>query len=142
MKLIDLNLLLYAVNRDAPLHEQAYRWWAETLSGEEPVGLPWVVVLGFIRITTRPVVLPQPLTTEQAAGVVDEWLGQPPIVLVHPGDRHWEILKGLLLEMGTAANLTTDAHLAALALEQDAMLHTTDGDFDRFPEVRWVNPLS
>jgi hypothetical protein len=141
MKLVDLNLLLYAVNQDAPRHEAARSWWEEVLSGDEHVGIAWVVVLGFLRLTTRGAILPKPLRLEQAAGLIDEWFEQAACVVVHPGDRHWEILKKLLTEAGTAGNLTTDAHLAALAIEYGATLYSTDGDFSRFAGLSFENPL-
>jgi toxin-antitoxin system PIN domain toxin len=142
MKIADLNLLLYAVNRDAPRHEAARRWWEETLGSDEHVGLAWTVLLGFLRLSTRTAVMPKPLRFEQAARIIDEWLEQPACVLVHPGERHWQILKDLLQEAGTAGNLTTDAHLAALAIEHNAVLCSTDGDFRRFAELRLENPLA
>lgn len=138
----DLNLLIYATNLDAPFHESARRWWEGCLQGEEAVGLAWVVLLGFVRLTTRQGILPSPLTFAQAAGLVDEWLAQPPTVVVHPGDRHWSIVKELLSPLGSAANLTTDAHLAAIAIEHRATLHSADGDFGRFPGLRCINPLA
>lgn len=142
MKVVDLNVLLYAVNRDSPRHEQARAWVESTLSGEETVALPWVVLLGFLRIATSPHVLPHPITIDQAIAVVDGWLAQPPVVALGPGDEHWSILRGLLAEAGSAGNLTTDAHLAALALEHGAALCSTDADFARFPRLRRVNPLA
>lgn len=138
----DLNLLVYATNLDAPLHEAARRWWEDCLRGDEAVGLAWVVLLGFVRLTTRQGILPSPLTFEQAAGLVDEWLDQPPTVIIHPGDQHWRIIKELLVPLGSAANLTSDAHLAAMAIEQRATLHSADGDFGRFPGLRYVNPVA
>lgn len=142
MKVIDLNILLYAVNRDAPLHRRAVTWWEGTLSGEESVGLPWVVVLGFLRLSTRSGLLPRPLDLEQALGVVEEWLVQPPCVMVHPGDRHWQILQDLLRQSGAAGNLTTDAHLAAIAMEHRATLCSSDRDFQRFAGLDLLNPLA
>lgn len=142
MKLVDLNLLIYAVNEDAPLHARARRWWERCLSGDEQIGLSWTVLLGFLRLCTRPVVLPQPLSVDQALGLVDEWLSQPPCVIAHPGDRHWPILQDLLRGIGTAANLVTDAHLAALAIECNATLCSTDADFGRFAGLHYSNPLS
>ena len=142
MKVVDLNLLIYAVNSDAPHHQPGRDWWEEALSEPETVGLSWSVVLGFLRLSTRPGLFPQPLTVEQAATVVEEWLGHPVIVTLAPGDRHWQLLRGLLEAVGAAGNLTTDAHLAALAIEYDATLYSTDGDFARFgPPLRFINPL-
>lgn len=142
MKVVDLNLLLYAVNADAPEHAAARSWWEASLNGEEQVGLAWPVLLGFLRLSTRRGVLPRPLTIAQALGVVDEWLAQPCVTLLDPGNEHWALLRALLDATGTAGNLTTDAHLAALALEYDATLHSTDRDFTRFRALKVVNPIS
>lgn len=141
MLIVDLNLLIYATNRDAPNHAAARSWWESALSDDEPVGLAWLVVLGFVRISTNARILPTPLSFEQAAGLVDEWLEQPPVRIVHPTDRHWGIVKQLLEPFGTAANLTSDAHLAALAIEHGARLCSTDRDFGRFAHLQWNDPL-
>lgn len=142
MKVVDLNVLLYAVNRDSPRHDEAKAWLEATLSGDETVGLPWIVLMGFLRIATSRHVLPNPITIDQAVAVVDGWLAAAPVVALSPGDEHWTILSGLLAEAGSAGNLTTDTHLAALALEHGAELCSTDADFARFPRLRWVNPLA
>jgi toxin-antitoxin system PIN domain toxin len=138
---VDLNLLLYAVNSDADRHEAARTWWEDVLGGNVPVGLPWVVILGFVRIATNPRVFPRPLTVEAAIGIVDGWLDQPVVRCLEPSERHWPILRRLLVTLGAAGNLTIDAHLAALALESGATLCSTDNDFSRFPDLRWENPL-
>ena len=142
MKLIDLNILIYAVNRDAPPHRAARTWLEATLSGSEAVGLAWTVILGFLRLTTNGRIVPQPLSPKQAIGVVDGWLQLPCVRVVDPSDRHWSILQDLLAAGGTAGNLTTDAHLAALAIEYGARLYSTDHDFARFKGLRWANPLA
>ena len=142
MKVVDPNLLLYAVNRDAPQHVRAKAWLEQTLTGVEPVALAWVVLLGFLRLATSARVFPQPLTPEQALEVVDGWLARTGVVALVPGEEHWRIVRGLLTQSGTAGNLTTDAHLAALAIEHGAELCSTDGDFARFRHLRWMNPLA
>lgn len=142
MKVVDLNLLLYAVNRDAPHHERAKAWWERTLSSDEPIALPWAVLLGFLRLTTNARVFPQPLSPEAALTVVDGWLPYASVIALTPGAEHWRILRSLLVESGTAGNLTTDAHLAALTIEHGAELCSADGDFARFRSLRWVNPLA
>ncbi len=141
MILVDANLLIYAVNLDAPHHRSARRWLQEVLSGTASVGLPWTSLLAFVRITTRPGVLANPLAVEEAIGFVDEWLDQPFVEPVLPGDGHWPILRNLLRASGTAGNLTSDAHLAALAIERGATICSADYDFRRFPGVEHVNPL-
>ncbi|MFP5345785.1 MAG: type II toxin-antitoxin system VapC family toxin [Actinomycetes bacterium] len=141
MKLIDVNLLLYAVDAASPQHERARRWLESLLSGTETVGLPWAVLLAFVRLATRGVVFTDPLTPDEALDVVDGWLAQPSVVVLHPTDRHPALLRELLHPVGTAGNLTTDAHLAALAIEYGATLCSADADFSRFPGLRWLDPL-
>jgi toxin-antitoxin system PIN domain toxin len=137
----DVNLLVHAYNRESPRHAAARAWLENRLNATEPVGLAWVVLLGFIRLTTSRQILRHPWRPVDACGVVREWLGRPYVSPLHPGDRHAEILFDLLADVGAAGNLTTDAHLAALAIEHQAELHSTDTDFARFSGLRWVNPL-
>lgn len=142
MLIADLNLLLYATNADAPQHERARRWWESAVTGDENVGLAWIVILGFVRIATNPRIMSAPLTLAQALAIVGGWLAQPGIRVVEPTDRHWRILEELLAETGAAGNLTSDAHLAALAIEHGATLCSADRDFARFERLRWHNPLA
>lgn len=138
-----MNLLLYALNEDAPQHENARIWWEGAVNSGEPLGLAWAVILGFLRLSTRPGLFLRPLTCEQALVVVDRWLALPNVLPIHPGVRHWTVLRELLHRAGTAGNLTTDAHLAALAVEYGATLYSTDNDFVRFrPALLFVNPLA
>jgi uncharacterized protein len=141
MKIVDLNVLLYAVNSEAALHERARRWWEQALNDEETLGLPWVVLLGFLRLSTNARVFPRPLTPGVAASKIDAWLARDNVRVVRENEAHWETLKPLLGGTGTAGNLTTDAHLAALAISHDAVLVSSDGDFGRFKNLRWENPL-
>lgn len=137
----DVNLLIHAYNRQSPVHTNARRWWEDLLNGTGSVGLAWVGILGFIRLTTNRQILVHPFSPADACAHVRAWLDRPYVSVVQPGDRHAEILFGLFEALGTAANLTTDAHLAALALEHQAELHSTDADFTRFSGLRWTNPL-
>jgi uncharacterized protein len=138
----DVNVLVHAYNPDFPGHKAAKAWWEDALNGEhEGIGLAWAAILGFIRITTNRSILTRPLTVVQATGIVRTWLQQEPVRLVVPGEHHAEILFGLLEKSGVAANLTTDAHIAALALEYRARVASTDTDFARFPGLKWFNPL-
>lgn len=105
------------------------------------IGLPWVVLLGFLRLATSAPLFGTPLDPDQALEIVDSWLCRPSVTVLRPGDEHWRALRTLIAEAGTGGNLTTDAHLAAMALEQGAELCSSDADFTRFPRVRWVNPL-
>jgi hypothetical protein len=139
--LIDANVLIYAIDQDSPHHTRARTWLEETLSGDTWVGLPWVVILAFIRVTTRPGIVRNPLRPEQAIAFVDSWLRQPYLTAVGPGEHHWRILSNLLRASGTAGNLTSDAHVAALALEHGCAVVSADSDFRRFPGVTLVNPL-
>jgi toxin-antitoxin system PIN domain toxin len=137
----DVNLPVYASNADSPFHGGAKRWLEELLSGTEIVGLAWNVLLGFLRLTTRANVLPKPLEIEQALDIVDSWLRLPAVRTIEPGPRHLELLRSLLGSAGTAGDLTSDAHLAAIAIEHDAEVCSTDADFGRFAGLRWRNPL-
>jgi len=141
MKIVDINLLIYAINRDTPHHSKAKRWLEDSLSSDEPFGFAWIVILGFLRIVTNGRILPKPLMPEVAINVVNEWLQQPPSLTVVPSHQHWSIFKEILMPLGTAANLTSDAHLAALAIEHGARLYSTDNDFSRFQSLRWTNPI-
>lgn len=140
MKLVDLNVLLYAVNADAPQHLAARTWWEQALNGEEPVGIAWIVILGFLRITTSPRVFPHPLAPKEAISKIETWLSQENVRIARESEDHWDRLKPLLADTGTAGNLTTDAHLAALALSHDAVLVTWDADFSRFQGLRREYP--
>jgi toxin-antitoxin system PIN domain toxin len=141
VKLPDVNLLLYAVDKSSARHGPARAWVEERLSGAETFALAWVVLLAFIRLTTSSRVFQSPLTPSQALDLVDSWLAQPCATVVHPTSRHAPVLRQLLEPLGTAGNLTTDAHLAALAIEHGAELCSTDTDFSRFAGLRWTNPL-
>jgi len=140
--LVDANLLIYAVDRDSPHHAPARRWLEEALSGSESLGIPWIVALAFLRIMTHPSVMRKPLTAENALGYVDGWLRQPFVRLIGPGEKHWPILRNLLKASGTAGNLTSDAHLAALAIEHGGTIASADNDFRRFAGVTHINPLA
>jgi len=139
--LIDANLLIYAINRDEPRHNQARRWLEKVLSGTEEAGLPWIVILAFLRITTRSGIMSKPLRDTEAIAYLDSWLQQPFVSILHPGDQHWPIFRNLLGTTGTAGNLTSDVHLAALAIEYGANLYSADYDFRRFSGITHVNPL-
>jgi toxin-antitoxin system PIN domain toxin len=141
VKLPDVNLLLYAVDESSPRHEPARSWVEDRLSGTETFALAWVVLQAFIRLTTSSRVFQSPLTASEALDLVDGWLAQPCATVVHPTSRHAPVLRELLDPLGTAGNLTTDAHLAALAIEHGAELCSTDVDFSRFRGLRWTNPL-
>lgn len=141
MILPDANLLIYAVNHDAPHHRAARQWFERVLSGNEPVVLAWIVLLAFIRITTHPRVFAAPLSVGQALAHVDGWLGQPYASALAPGEKHWLILRRLLDSSGSAGNLVSDAHLAAIAIEHGCTLYSADHDFRRFPELDFVDPL-
>jgi uncharacterized protein len=141
MKLLDANLLLYAVNEDAPLHDKARAWIEEILSAGETVAFSWIVMLAFLRISTRPGVFPKPLSPETAFTFLDRWLSAPVATVVHPGPKHLATLRGLISPLGMGGNITSDGHLAALAIEHGAELYSCDSDFGRFPGLRWRNPL-
>jgi toxin-antitoxin system PIN domain toxin len=141
MILIDANLLIYAYDSGSENHEAARQWLEHTFSAPEPIRLAWVTLLAFLRITTNPR-LGRPLALAEAVSIVDDWLERPNVGLLAPGERHWEILRTLTPKSQARGNLVMDAHLAALAIEHGATLHTTDRDFSRFAGLRFSNPIA
>jgi toxin-antitoxin system PIN domain toxin len=141
MTIIDANLLLYAYNADAPQQPMAAQWLAQLLASGEMVALPWVTIWAFIRISANSRIWPNPRPAREAFAIVDEWLAQPGVVPLQPGPLHLEILQKLVTDNGITGPLLTDAVLAALAMEHGALLASTDQDFRRFPDLRWLNPL-
>lgn len=142
MILPDVNLLIYAYCAGMPQHPSARVWWENLLSSGAGVALPWAVILGFIRISTNARAVQPPMSANDALLATRSWLGQPNVRIVEPGPRHLDVLGELLGAAGTAGALTTDAHLAALAIEHRCELHSNDADFARFPGLRWRNPLA
>ncbi|MFQ5928526.1 MAG: TA system VapC family ribonuclease toxin [Acidobacteriota bacterium] len=142
MILIDANLLIYASDRSSSMHERARRWLETTLPRPQPpIRLAWITVLAFLRITTNPRVFENPFAMGEAVSCVSEWLAQPAVEILQPGERYWAILQQLLSAGQIRAPLVMDAHLAALAIEHGATLCTTDKDFARFEALRLLNPL-
>jgi toxin-antitoxin system PIN domain toxin len=141
VKLPDVNLLLYAIDESSPRHPQAREWLEDALFGTEEVAFAWAVLLGFVRVATNPAAFESPLDGDEALDHVEEWLAQPVASTVAPGRGHPALLRKLLAPLGTAGNLTSDAHLAALAIEHGAELCSADNDFARFEGLRWRNPL-
>ena len=137
----DLNLLIYAYNDGAPYHDSAIKWWEDLVNGVERVGIPWAVSIGFVRLMTHPRVLIHPVTVQEAVDHVQKWFSFPHITPINPGAEHMNHLSQSLTAAGVGANLVTDSHIAALAMEYQAEVHSNDGDFSRFPGLRWRNPL-
>jgi toxin-antitoxin system PIN domain toxin len=141
MTIPDINLLVYAYNTGAPNHVFARQWWEGLCQRREPIGLPWVVTCGFVRVMTHLNIMTNPMKPDTALACVRSWLERSHIQSLDPGLRHVEILTHLLDSVGVAGNLTSDAHLAAIAIEYQAVVHTNDMDFGRFPGLNWNNPL-
>jgi len=137
----DVNLLIYAHNEAVPQHEQTKLWFEELLT-HRLVGMPWASMLGFVRLSTHPSVMANPLRPLAALEYVEAWLGRDTVRVLEPGPRHLSILRDLFSASGVAGSLTTDTHLAAIAIEHQCELHSNDVDFRRFPGLRWHNPLS
>ncbi len=137
----DINLLIYAYNDQAAQHSEAKAWWEDLLNGKTPVGLTWLAISGFIRLTTHPRVLANPMPVTQATTIVRDWLTQAPVRIIQPGLKFQEIFLRQLEQVGVGGNLTTDAQFAALAIEHQAELQSCDTDFTRFTGLKWRNPL-
>jgi hypothetical protein len=141
MILVDANLPLYAEDTLSAHHVAAREWWDGQLSGAELVGLCWPVLTAFVRISTNARIHRRPLTTDEAIERVQSWFGQPCVRIVQPTEAHWPLFQRMLREGRASANLVSDAHLAALAVEHNCELKSTDSDFARFPGLKWTNPL-
>ncbi len=142
MILVDANLLIYAHVSSFPQHKRARGWLDDQLSRSTRVGLPWPSLLGFLRIVTNPRVFQRPVSAVKAWGQVEAWLDVDVVWIPAPTDRHRNVLATLLATSGAQANLVPDAHLAALAIEHGLTLCSTDGDFGRFSDLRWSNPIA
>ncbi len=140
MKVVDANVLLYAVNVDTVHHETSRRWLDSALSGSDTVGFAWLAVTAFIRISTKVGIFPAPLTAAQACDQVHAWLAAPGARVVEPTRQHITVLARLLTDVGTGGNLVSDAHLAAIAIEHGANIVSYDDEFGRFPSLRWDRP--
>lgn len=139
--LIDVNLLLYAAFAEAPEHERAADWLERQMNGDRRVGLPWESLLGFVRLATNPRVTPQPMRPSTAWGFVTDWLAAPVAWIPAATDQHAEVMGRLITRYRPTAKLVPDTHLVALAVEHGLDIYSTDTDFARFDEVRWVNPF-
>lgn len=142
MHIVDVNLLIHAVNRNAPEHANALSWLEGEINSGREIGMPWVALLGFIRLSINPKVLTQPLTLEQALDQVMEWLSLPNVLVPSPGIKHLTFFSAACRAVNATHNLITDAHLAALANENGAVMASADADFSRFPGLHWINPLN
>lgn len=141
MKLVDLNVLVYATDARTDRHEPASRWLHAAMAGTETIGLPVAVTVGFVRLTTNPRVMRSPLDTGAAIDIVQTWLGRTNVTVPHPTPRHYDVLRELLAATGRGGNLVNDAHLAALSIEHGAQLCTFDTDFARFPGLVTTTPV-
>lgn len=137
----DANVVLYAYNEDAPNHAKAKQWFEEQISQSAIFGLSWQVITAFLRISTNPRAFPQPFDLPEANEIVSEWLELPNVKILTPTVNHWTIFQNLIVEGQTKAALMMDAHLAALVIEHDATLATTDSDFQKFSKLKTINPL-
>jgi uncharacterized protein len=140
VRLVDANVLLYAVNSDAERHDRSRRWLDQALSGQDTVAFAWIALLAFVRLSTKAGLFPSPLSVDGAMDRVDAWLGAAPAVVVEPTVDHARIMRRMLGDVGVGGNLVNDAHLAALAVEHRCVLVSYDHDFSRFEGVRWEPP--
>jgi toxin-antitoxin system PIN domain toxin len=141
MILPDVNLLVYAHDRTSPYHTKAREWWLNVLSGTEPIGLPWIVLLGFVRILTHPGICHQPLSVEDAREAAESWFQSPCLRILPMPSEGMDVFFDLLADAGMGGNLSTDAMIAMHARIHSGIIYSNDRDFDRFPGIKWINPL-
>jgi toxin-antitoxin system PIN domain toxin len=139
---LDANILLYAYDADSDKHTTARAWVEQVFSDASPVGLPWQTVAAFMRVVTNPRLTGKRFTVAEVVELVEQWVNQPNVRLLGPGDNHWSFFRQMMVDGQVRGPLVTDAQLAALTIEYGGMLHTTDRDFSRFPGLRWKNPIA
>lgn len=142
MILVDANLLLYAEDSRSEHHEAARIWWDERLCGVDPEALCWPVLNAFVRISTNARLHQRPLLLKEAISRVQSWFDQSCVRVIHPGEQHWVIFQQMLRGGNAVGNLVSDAHLAALAVEHNGVLYSTDAGFSRFRGLKWRNPIA
>lgn len=142
MILVDANLLICAAAPASPQYKRARDWLDDQLNGTAPVGLPWHSLLAFLRVVTNPRMTSRSISMETGFQQVGAWIDNEPVWIPGPTERHREVLGTLLAVPGVRGNLVPDVHLAALAIEHGLTLCSADGNFARFPALRWVNPLA
>lgn len=142
MIVVDANILLYAYDSTSAMHGKARSWVEQIFAGNELAALPWQTISAFVRIVTNPRLAGERFTAGEAVQVVEDWLAQPNVRAIGPGERHWSSFRQMLIGGQASGPLTTDAALAALTIEHGGVLYTTDRDFARFPGLRWMNPLA
>jgi toxin-antitoxin system PIN domain toxin len=140
--LVDANLLIYSHDASSVHHEKARTWFEDGLNSPRRIGIPWPSIVAFLRLTTNPRVSAQPFTPAEAWEHVESWFRSPSAWIPQPTTRHREVFRSLVVDLQLTANLISDAHLAALAMEHGLELFSADSDFARFPAVRWRNPLA
>ena len=137
----DVNLLVFAYHEQSPYHQAARGWWEGLINGAELVGIPWAVSIGFVRLMANPKVLVTPMSPSAALGRVKSWFQYAHIQPLDPGANHLTFLQNIFDAVGGGAHLVPDAHIAALAMQHQAVVHSHDSDFGRFPGLQWHNPL-
>ena len=142
MILLDASVLLYAYDARAEGHAKAKQWLEDAFAERRPLRLAWTTVLAFLRISTNPRILANPLPGSEAVGIINEWLAYPSVAILLPGERHWSILTRLMADANVRGPLVSDAHMAALAIEHGAQVCTASRDFTRFAGLRLINPLA
>lgn len=138
--IVDANILINAAMEELSHHDIASRWLTAALNGSTRVGIPWVSLMAFQRITSNARAFDKPLRVDEAWAFISDLLNADQVWIPSPGPRHAEILGRLLLGTQASGNLVTDCHIAALAIEYGTPVCSFDADFARFPEAIWFNP--
>jgi len=137
----DVNVLLYAFREDSVDHPRYREWLGGVVNGDEAYGMAPQVLSAVVRIATHPRIYAAPTKLEEALAFARVLLEQPTCTVVQPGTRHFSLFEGLCRRTRATGNLVQDAWLAALAVESGCEWVTTDGDFARFPGLRWRRPF-
>lgn len=144
MIVVDANVLLYAHVPTFPQHEAAAFWLEDTLSeGKNAIAITWQVATAFLRISTNARIFDIPFDISTSANCLDDLFAHPLVQQVGPTKRHWGIYSAILTEQRLTGDNVMDAHIAAIAVEHNAIVASTDKHFRRFSEyVKVIDPLA
>ncbi len=139
---VDVNVFVYAVNKDAEEHGQALRLIERLGQGPEIVYLFWPTIMGFLRIATNPGILPNPLSTADATETIGDLLGRPHVRTPGEAPGFWDLYLDTV-GARSRANDVPDAHLAGLMRQHGVrFIHTRDRGFRRFAGIEVRDPLT
>lgn len=142
MRMLDVNVLIYAHREDSPEHERYADYLQRLVTAPEPYAVSELVLSAFLRLVTNRKIFKPPTPMAVALRFCSRLTERPQAVPIRPGRRHWQLFVELIEAADVEGPLTADAYLAALAMEHGCELISADSDFARFPGLRWSHPMA